>query len=877
MDAHSQLYLTLLCLIIIQFTATSLKLNLIPKIARSFHNIPVQSTVKIASHLQQQRLQPLSFKVTEREEQLLIKDYANSENDDDDDDLDDLLAQNHGSGSGMLSKLSKGIIPIAASMGFAMTPSPTMAVRIAGAAAGGVAGFFAKKAIDSRIQKAIADSDFNNNNGNIEIPASVSAGMKLLDKSNIAPVAMTLKDLEEIAKKAKISSGDLTLFFTLTLTDVILDAVQTQSMDLTELSEVFDFISECSFNAAEIGDAFALAANKIGRQIPLDSRGLYSSEFDGELFFYASKMFFLADKMIGSYEGFYGKRMLVSLSYFLKENYQEIISQACKDLFKRCIETILLTPEDFNNNEITQLKEFLKTSVTVSTLRPANMQNMIMEAIQFMLDKDFQETNYAPMTSKVNNYNNFMKAQQVLGWSSREMIATVETKTMPLFDKVAEELISQVQDEPEKADSLKDILNERLESLNIDFFKAKIVLTNLISKVNQDYMDQLDKVYKATPDRIEPTFKLMVHYANTHEAFTKLTQNVFKDTKIPVPGLPFANKIRVMLYEMQQEKQTNSGAIHEMFSMSESQKKLIVKNMVLPKISSWISQCLKESNFSEDAKIAYQKLLKQYEANAEEWKSTAIDFYYQETLKIANARAVPSLEDINRLKELKNFLDCDENSVKRVNLELFGDKYVKAVTEAMTPSGIITEEYIEGLARLRDRLQLSQEDTEKLLGVSARTRLNPMVKDIVDIWKSNTDAKYRAEKEQKESTSSLPKKDKSLDPIDSSESIFGFMEMSAQKEVGGPNTFMREIMNLVDIVQENFEAQGIDISRREEIPITAAGIVNESDLLGVFKYFLITRLSERDTELRKRYTDAEPIFAKILGNYVIPYFLKGIP
>ena len=36
-------------------------------------------------------------------------------------------------------------------------------------------------------------------------------------------------------------------------------------------------------------------------------------------------------------------------------------------------------------------------------------------------------------------------------------------------------------------------------------------------------------------------------------------------------------------------------------------------------------------------------------------------------------------------------------------------RYVKALTEAMTPSGVITEEYQEGLDRLRTRLGLSQE------------------------------------------------------------------------------------------------------------------------------------------------------------------------
>lgn len=43
----------------------------------------------------------------------------------------------------------------------------------------------------------------------------------------------------------------------------------------------------------------------------------------------------------------------------------------------------------------------------------------------------------------------------------------------------------------------------------------------------------------------------------------------------------------------------------------------------------------------------------------------------------------------------------------KVNLELLGDKYVKAVTESMMPTGVITEEYLDGLDRLRMRLGTS--------------------------------------------------------------------------------------------------------------------------------------------------------------------------
>jgi hypothetical protein len=53
------------------------------------------------------------------------------------------------------------------------------------------------------------------------------------------------------------------------------------------------------------------------------------------------------------------------------------------------------------------------------------------------------------------------------------------------------------------------------------------------------------------------------------------------------------------------------------------------------------------------------------------------------------------------------------------------------VNEAMTPTGVISEEYMERLDLLRQRLQFDKEDTDRLLGYSARLRIVPVVKDMI--------------------------------------------------------------------------------------------------------------------------------------------------
>ena len=178
----------------------------------------------------------------------------------------------------------------------------------------------------------------------------------------------------------------------------------------------------------------------------------------------------------------------------------------------------------------------------------------------------------------------------------------------------------------------------------------------------------------------------------------------------------------------------------------------------------------------------------------------------------------------------------------------------------MTPTGVIVEEYKDGLERLRNRLQLTSSDAYTLLGVAARNRLIPVIKDLVEIFKSDTDStKRRAD------ASATGGKDKSRDPISSMDNVLGYMETGAQKEGGGPNVFMREALNLVNFFNENYLSEGVDITTLEKLPVTAVGVVSDEELLDTYKHYLITRLSETDPTLAGRYESDERVFALVLG------------
>ena len=763
-------------------------------------------------------------------------------------------------------KISKGIIPLAASVGFAVTPSPLIAMRIAGAAAGGIAGLLARTVLNRRLKETIESLDRDRDRGDISLPPGVTDVLKDLQNNIPPPGSLSMQGLEMLAKKKKVPAKDLTLLFTHVYAEVIFAAVQPDNMDLLELTEVLDFADTMKLTPAEIGNGFALAAYMIGKQLEKDDRGFFTVDFDPNILRQAAKVFFLADKMIGTNEGYYGKRMQVALAYFLPDSYKEIITDACTRLFRRCVESVLSSPDDITAEEVAKLKSFLSTSAETSSLRPSSMQNLIMEAFQFSLDSALDRSSQSAMEVNLWNFERYQKARVILGWNERELTATVETKTLPIFEDIVKELMTKVVEKPAAADELSESLDERIRALNVDVRKARVFLTSEISRLNADYMNKIDRVYNASGGAVEPAFKIMISYAHTHDALSKFARKVMDGVDLPIPGLPFTDMVKVNMYEMQINRagQNTPDVVNEMFDLNEAQRKLVRKTLALPKVASWVTTCIQQSNFAAGAKEAYRKQLDEYGVSQEEWQATSADFYYRELQNVAQARAVPSLADMERMKLIKDFLDCPDEAVAKISLELLGDKYVKALTESMTPTGVVTEEYLDGLNRLRVRLGLSEFDSRKLLGVATRQRIGPIVKDLIDIWKSDTDANYRREKEKKEKKDQGENvRDKSRDPISSPDNVFGFMEMGGQKTGGGPNVFMREALNLVDCVVSNYEMQGLSLT--DQTPITVVGVAPVEDLAGMVKHYLITRLAEQDPELRARYIENENKFAKIVG------------
>jgi hypothetical protein len=453
--------------------------------------------------------------------------------------------------SNIMHKITKAFVPIAASIGFVVAPSGT-ANRIAGAAVGGLTGFLAKKMFLDRL---LSGDDFDSLD-----PHRVERMVKLLKqlKLDITLANADLKTIESLAKKNKVSEQHLNEFFTYLFAEALLAVTKSEDEDLLDLGNMIEFSESIGFSDSEVCDGFTESAVSVTKLLVRDESGFYSSQYPQSVLLQAAKIYFLSDKLMKTSSSYYKSRLDSALSGFTEEQYSELLSRLCRDMYRTFVFNVLDAPSQFSEAEANQYAEFLHLSPRLSEFRPATMQNSISEAVQRQVEEKLTlSTTDAPVSI---NFDTLSQARTVLGWNSIEFEATVEGKTLPVFYASAKELLERSLQAPERVQEYADTLKKLVQSLSIDTRKVSSYLHTIISEKNSIYMNRIRRVYEISEGAAEAAFKILIGYAQTWEMLKSLTDPVCADAAIPIPGLPFARLIRAQIYQVQLDREKAGAA-----------------------------------------------------------------------------------------------------------------------------------------------------------------------------------------------------------------------------------------------------------------------------------------------------------------------------
>eukprot|EP00178_Gracilaria_changii_P011439 TRINITY_DN3259_c0_g1_i1.p1 TRINITY_DN3259_c0_g1~~TRINITY_DN3259_c0_g1_i1.p1 ORF type:complete len:1069 (+),score=193.52 TRINITY_DN3259_c0_g1_i1:189-3395(+) len=125
-----------------------------------------------------------------------------------------------------------------------------------------------------------------------------------------------------------------------------------------------------------------------------------------------------------------------------------------------------------------------------------------------------------------------------------------------------------------------------------------------------------------------------------------------------------------------------------------------------------VAEAVEQKNFSDEKKTEIGKIRKDLALPQETAKAIDINQYSRVLRKMVEGNRILQEQEAQELFVLRSFLNLSQEDTAPVHKSCMGPVYEQSVTEAMGPTGIMLDEYKNGLERLRDRLGLSKEDAD---------------------------------------------------------------------------------------------------------------------------------------------------------------------
>lgn len=121
---------------------------------------------------------------------------------------------------------------------------------------------------------------------------------------------------------------------------------------------------------------------------------------------------------------------------------------------------------------------------------------------------------------------------------------------------------------------------------------------------------------------------------------------------------------------------------------------------------------LADNKFDDATKANKDKVIAELALPAETWKSINLDLYKDRLEKLVDGNRIIQEHEAQTLFTVRQFLDLNDEDVAGAHKYAFGPVYEQSISEAMGATGIMLDEYRQGLEKLRTRFTLSKDDAD---------------------------------------------------------------------------------------------------------------------------------------------------------------------
>merc|ERR1719217_1226603 len=146
-----------------------------------------------------------------------------------------------------------------------------------------------------------------------------------------------------------------------------------------------------------------------------------------------------------------------------------------------------------------------------------------------------------------------------------------------------------------------------------------------------------------------------------------------------------------------------------------------------------LAEGIAADDLGEEAKESNKAFVAKLQIPDQVYDEVTSDIYKNKLAACSGGGKIMTLEERTLLDKIRDFLDLPLEKCQKMHRVACAGAYVQAVQEAMGAggSGVINTDYYAGLSKLADRLLLGEEDQTALFNDAVKTRLEPMVAELL--------------------------------------------------------------------------------------------------------------------------------------------------
>jgi hypothetical protein len=309
--------------------------------------------------------------------------------------------------------------------------------------------------------------------------------------------------------------------------------------------------------------------------------------------------------------------------------------------------------------------------------------------------------------------------------------------------------------------------------------------------------------------------------------------------------------------------------LKEILSISETEYKFLYNKITEPIYREEIVLAIEQKKCSKNDIKNIKNLQLSLKLTSDFTKIIKVKVYKSYLQNFTESNNILSLENSQKLNEIKKFLSLTWNDVQEIHDESNEPFYRKAISEAMGASGFISTNYWDSLEKLRKRLQMTEQKAKLIFYQVSKDKMRQLFDQAVIDYKRKLQIKNEG-KESKEDIASansgtalgIEAGNTSGSELSNLIDFYNRNKIFIEKESPLNISFNK---NLNGLTGRSEVKKSMSIKTEYEYPVNINGLFDKKIVLEMYKQYLVDCFSSKlQNEKRKLFNNLDKL-GPILG------------